>query len=171
MVDVGDKPTSRRMARAHGVVRMQPATLARIRDLGMGKGNVLEVARLAGIMASKRTDELIPLCHSLPLSSVTIDFQFPSDETLHIEATVKTTAQTGVEMEAMTAVSVTALTVYDMAKAIDRGMQIVEIHLVEKKGGKSGHFLRHGSSAATKPDAKCADDAKPSEEVKKGSRP
>ena len=142
MVDVGDKAVSHRLATAHGSVRMQPATLKRVKALELGKGNVLEVARLAGIMSAKRTDELIPLCHSLPISSVSVDFQFPSDDSLSISATVTTTAQTGVEMEALMAVSIAALTVYDMTKSIDRGIEIGEIFLVEKKGGKSGHYQR-----------------------------
>jgi cyclic pyranopterin monophosphate synthase len=142
MVDVGSKPTTERMARASGLVRMAPATLALIRDRRLEKGDVLEVARLAGIMAAKRTSELIPLCHPLPLDSVTIDFSFPDDATLGIEATARVTARTGVEMEALTAVSVAALTVYDMCKAIDRGITIAAIQLEEKSGGRSGHWRR-----------------------------
>jgi cyclic pyranopterin phosphate synthase len=142
MVDVGDKPVTARMARASGRVVMQPATLARIRQRGFAKGDVLEVARLAGIMAAKRTSDLIPLCHTLPLEAVTIDFSFPDDATVVIESKVQVTAKTGVEMEALTAVSVAALTIYDMCKAIDRGLAIEQIRLEEKSGGRSGHFQR-----------------------------
>jgi cyclic pyranopterin phosphate synthase len=142
MVDVGDKPATSRIARASGRVVMQPETLKRIQDRGFAKGDVLEVARLAGIMAAKRTSELIPLCHSLPLESVAISFSFPDDSSVAIEAQARVTAKTGVEMEALTAVSVAALTIYDMCKAIDRGMRIEEIRLEEKSGGKSGHFVR-----------------------------
>jgi cyclic pyranopterin phosphate synthase len=142
MVDVGDKPVTSRLARASGRVVMQPATQARIRQRDLAKGDVLEVARLAGIMAAKRTGELIPLCHPLPLDGVTIDFTFPDERTVAIAAEVRVTAKTGVEMEALTAVSVAALTIYDMCKAIDRGMVIERIQLEEKAGGKSGHFVR-----------------------------
>ena len=142
MVDVGGKPVSERMARASGSVRMSPATLALIRDRKLAKGDVLEVARLAGIMAAKRTADLIPLCHPLPLDAVTIDFDFPDDATLAIAAEARVTARTGVEMEALTAVSVAALTVYDMCKGIDRSMTITEIRLEEKSGGRSGHWRR-----------------------------
>ena len=142
MVDVGDKAVTQRFARASGRVVMQPATLARIQQRGFAKGDVLEVARLAGIMAAKRTGELIPLCHPLPLDGVTIDFAFPDDRTVAIAAEVRVTAKTGVEMEALTAVSVAALTIYDMCKSIDRGMAIERVQLEEKAGGKSGHFVR-----------------------------
>jgi cyclic pyranopterin monophosphate synthase len=142
MVDVGDKPVTCRTARASGRVVMQPVTLARIQQRGFEKGDVLGVARLAGIMAAKRTGGLIPLCHPLPLDAVTIDFAFPDDSTVVIEAEVRVTAKTGVEMEALTAVSVAALTIYDMCKAIDRGMVIADIRLEEKAGGRSGHFVR-----------------------------
>ena len=142
MVDVGDKPVTRRLARASGRVQMAAETLARIRDKQLAKGDVLEVARLAGIMAAKRTADLIPLCHPLPLESVTIDFSFPDETTLRIEAVVQVDGKTGVEMEALTAVSVAALTVYDMCKSIDRGMTIEQIQLEEKSGGRSGHWLR-----------------------------
>jgi cyclic pyranopterin phosphate synthase len=145
MVDVGDKPVTRRTARASGSVRMAPATLARIRDKQLAKGDVLEVARLAGIMAAKRTADLIPLCHPLPLESVRIDFSFPEDTTLHLEAVAQVDGKTGVEMEALTAVSVAALTVYDMCKSIDRGISIEQIQLEEKSGGRSGHWRREGS--------------------------
>lgn len=142
MVDVGGKPITERMARASGLVRMAPATLASIRDRQLAKGDVLEVARLAGIMGAKRTSELIPLCHPLPLDSVTIEFSFPDDATLGIEATARVTARTGVEMEALTAVSIAALTVYDMCKAIDRGITLAAIQLEEKSGGRSGLWQR-----------------------------
>jgi cyclic pyranopterin phosphate synthase len=142
MVDVGDKPITERMARAAGEVRMLESTLERIRRRDLSKGDVLEVARLAGIMAAKRTSDLIPLCHPLPLDAVTVDFSFPDAATLAIEAQVRCTARTGVEMEALTAICVAALTVYDMCKSVDRGMQIGAIRLEEKSGGRSGHYKR-----------------------------
>lgn len=142
MVDVGDKPVTQRLARASGIVRMLPTTKQHIQNRDLKKGDVLEVARLAGIMASKRTDQLIPLCHQLPISSIEIDFEFPTEASVRITATVTTRAQTGVEMEALTAVSVTALTIYDMCKAIDRGIEIDSVRLEEKLGGKSGHYVR-----------------------------
>jgi cyclic pyranopterin phosphate synthase len=142
MVDVGEKPVTRRTARASGQVRMAAETLALIRNRAAAKGDVLEVARLAGIMAAKRTAELIPLCHVLPLESVTIDYSFPDDSTLRIEAIVQVEAKTGVEMEALTAVSACALTVYDMCKSVDRGMSIGPVQLEEKLGGRSGHWRR-----------------------------
>ena len=142
MVDVGNKPITERMARAAGEVRMLESTLDRIRRKDFSKGDVLEVARLAGIMAAKRTPDLIPLCHPLPLDAVTVGFSFPDAATLAIEAQVCTTARTGVEMEALTAVCVAALTVYDMCKSVDRGMVIGAVRLEEKSGGKSLHFVR-----------------------------
>ena len=142
MVDVGDKPVTARMARASGRVEMSPETLKLIRERGHSKGDVLEVARLAGIMGAKQTASLVPLCHSLGLDSVEITFDFPDETTLAISATAKVTAKTGVEMEALTAVSVAALTIYDMCKAVDRTMTIAHIHLEEKSGGRSGHFTR-----------------------------
>lgn len=142
MVDVGEKAVTARMARASGKIVMQPATLQRIKNRGFAKGDVLEVARLAGIMAAKRTGELIPLCHPLPLDGVSVRFAFPDERTVTMEAEVRVTAKTGVEMEALTAVSIAALTIYDMCKAIDRGMVISEIRLEEKSGGRSGHFVR-----------------------------
>lgn len=142
MVDVGGKQVTRRMARASGLVRMGAETLALIRDKRAKKGDVLEVARLAGIMATKRTADLIPLCHPLSIESVTIDFDFTDDHTLQIEATVQIEAKTGIEMEALTAVSVAALTVYDMCKAVDRGIVIERIRLEEKSGGRSGNWTR-----------------------------
>ena len=121
---------------------MRKETLNLIRDGQIEKGDVLGVARLAAIMAAKRTDELIPLCHSLALTSVDVGFDFPDDETIGIQASVRTRARTGVEMEALTAVTVAALTIYDMCKAVDRDMAIQEIRLEEKLGGKSGHYVR-----------------------------
>lgn len=142
MVDTGGKPETERTARASARVRAQPATIALIRDKGVAKGDVREVARLAGIMAAKKTAELIPLCHPLPLTAVAVDFAFDGDTDLVIEATAKVVGRTGVEMEALTAVSVAALTVYDMCKAVDRSMTIEAIRLEEKSGGRSGHFVR-----------------------------
>jgi cyclic pyranopterin phosphate synthase len=129
MVDVGDKPASRRRAVARGIVRMQPETARRLRELP--KGDALATAQVAGIMAAKRAAELIPLCHPLPLSHVGVELRVGAGE-VEIEAVAETTAQTGVEMEALTAVSVAALTVYDMAKAIDTELSIGDVHLVEK---------------------------------------
>jgi cyclic pyranopterin phosphate synthase len=146
MVDVGGKESTLRTARASGTIRMLAATRQRILNRDLAKGDVLEVARLAGIMATKRTAELIPLCHPLPLDSVQLDFQSIGDDALRIEATVTVTAKTGVEMEALTAVSTAALTVYDMCKAVDRSMTIEKIQLEEKSGGRSGHFLRSETS-------------------------
>lgn len=143
MVDVSHKDVTARMARATGAIRMQPATLAAIRDNAVAKGDVLGVARLAGIMAAKRTSELVPLCHPLPLTDVAVEITL--DDTLpglRVEATTRTAAQTGVEMEAIVAVSVTLVTVYDMAKAVDRSMVIGDISLAEKVGGRSGHWSR-----------------------------
>jgi len=142
MVDVSGKPETDRSARASGLVRMEPATLALILDRKVAKGDVLDVARLAGIMASKRTGDLIPLCHPLGLDAVDLTLAPVDDRTLRIEATVKVRGKTGVEMEALTAVSVAALTVYDMCKAVDRGMTIDQVRLDEKSGGRSGHFRR-----------------------------
>jgi cyclic pyranopterin phosphate synthase len=142
LVDVGEKPVTERLARASGRVRMQPATLALIRDRKLAKGDVLEVARLAGIMGAKRTSELIPLCHPLPIESATVAFSFADDSTVVIEATVRVSAKTGVEMEALTAVSVAALAIYDMCKAVDRSMEITDVRLEEKSGGRSGRFVR-----------------------------
>ncbi len=146
MVDVGAKAETARTARASAGVRMKPETLTLIRDKQLAKGDVLEVARLAGIMAAKKTADLIPLCHPLPLTSVKLDFAFPAADFLRIEATVTVFARTGVEMEALTAVSVAALTVYDMCKAADRSMTIEAVRLEEKDGGKSGHFVRDPSA-------------------------
>jgi cyclic pyranopterin phosphate synthase len=121
---------------------MQPATLTLIRDKAVAKGDVLEIARIAGIQAAKRTSDLIPLCHPLMLTSVKIDFAFPSLDSIQIESTVEVFARTGVEMEALTAVSIAALTVYDMCKAADRGMSVERIELLEKSGGRSGHYRK-----------------------------
>ncbi len=142
MVDVGGKDVTARLARASGLVRMAPETLALVRDRKLSKGDVLEVARLAGIMGAKRTAELVPLCHPLPLDAVEIRFEFPDDRHVAIEAVCRVTARTGVEMEALAAVSVAALTVYDMCKAVDRGMVIEHVQLEEKSGGRSGHYQR-----------------------------
>ena len=142
MVDVGAKDVTERMARASGVVRMAAETLRLIQDRKLAKGDVLEVARLAGIMGAKRTADLIPLCHPLPLDAVSVAFEFPDETSVRIEAQVRVTARTGVEMEALTAVSVAALTIYDMCKAVDRAMIIEAIRLEEKAGGRSGHFVR-----------------------------
>ena len=141
MVNVGDKPVTDRVAVACGEIRMAAATLDRIREGGFGKGDVLGVARLAGIMGAKQTASLIPLCHPLGLDHVAVDLE--PDDTLpgvRVTATCRVTGRTGIEMEAMTAVSVAALTIYDMCKAVDRGMQIGSIRLTHKSGGKSGDF-------------------------------
>jgi cyclic pyranopterin phosphate synthase len=144
MVDVGDKPITSRTARASGRVVMLPATLRRIRDRGFAKGDVLEVARLAGIMAAKRTADLIPLCHPLGLDGLTVTFSFPDEQTVGIEAEARVTARTGVEMEALVAVTGAALTIYDMCKAVDRQMVIEQVQLEAKSGGRSGRFVREG---------------------------
>ena len=146
MVNVGGKPVTHRVATASAVVTMQPETLTTVRDRKMAKGDVLEVARLAGIMAAKRTHEVIPLCHVLPLDAVRLSFEFPSERSVRLLATVETHAKTGVEMEALTAASVAALTIYDMCKAIDRGMVIGPVQLEEKSGGASGRFVRDASA-------------------------
>jgi cyclic pyranopterin phosphate synthase len=143
MVDTSAKPETLREARASALVRMAPATAALIRDRSLAKGDVLEVARLAGILAAKKTGELIPLCHPLPLTHASLDFVFLADDTLQIEATVRVFGRTGVEMEALTAVAVAALTVYDMCKAVDRVMTIERVRLEEKSGGRSGAFRRN----------------------------
>ena len=138
MVDVSAKPETERVATARGRVVMAPATLARILEGAVGKGDVLGVARLAGIMAAKRTAELIPLCHPLMLSKVAVELEPAPPGSVEIAATVKLSGRTGVEMEALTAVTVAALTVYDMCKALDRGMRIEAVRLVHKSGGRSG---------------------------------
>lgn len=146
MVDVSGKPATERVAVASGLMVMKSETVSLVKNKEFSKGDVLEVARLAGIMAAKQTPQLIPLCHAIPISSVTIDFEFVDPESIHIVARVKTIGQTGVEMEAMTAVSAAALTVYDMCKSVDREITIAEIKLLEKHGGKSGHFVRPETS-------------------------
>ena len=141
MVDVGDKAVTRRAAVAEGWIVMQPTTLERIVAGAHAKGDVLGVARLAGIMAAKRTADLIPLCHPLALTRVAVDLQpVPERNAVRCEATVETLGRTGVEMEALTAVQVALLTVYDMCKAVDRGMTLTDIRLLEKAGGQSGHW-------------------------------
>ena len=141
MVDVGDKPATRRRARAEGRIRMKPETLALIREGGHGKGDVLAVARIGAIMAAKKTAELIPLCHPLPLSRVEVEFELrPDEQAVYCRATVEATARTGVEMEALTAVQIGLLTVYDMCKSVDRGMTLECIRLLEKSGGRSGEW-------------------------------
>jgi cyclic pyranopterin phosphate synthase len=140
MVDVSGKAETARSATARGRIVMQPATLALIREGRAGKGDVLGVARIAGIMAAKRTAELIPLCHPLMISKVAVELEPEGEDAVAIEATVSLTGRTGVEMEALTAVTVAALTVYDMVKAVDRSMRIEDVRLVHKAGGKSGEF-------------------------------
>jgi len=141
MVDVGDKPATQRIAVCEGYIEMQAHTLALITAGHHKKGDVLAVARIAGIMASKRTADLIPLCHPLPISHVEVDLQPQSElNRVHCQATVKTSGQTGVEMEALTATQIALLTVYDMCKAVDRGMTIQGVRLLEKSGGKSGDW-------------------------------
>jgi cyclic pyranopterin phosphate synthase len=148
MVDVGEKENTRRVAVARGAVKMQPATLERIVENRVEKGDVFAVARLAGIMAAKQTSGLIPLCHPLLINSVTVEF-VPDKQSasVRIEACVKVNGQTGVEMEALTAVSVAALTIYDMCKAVDKTMTIGDVRLAEKQGGRSGHFVNPGEMA------------------------
>lgn len=143
MVDVSAKTDSERIARATGTIRMRAETLRAIRDDQVAKGDVMTVAKVAGVLAAKRTAELVPLCHTLPLADVQISIE--ADDAipgLRVEATVKTFGKTGVEMEAITAVSVTLITVYDMAKSLDRAMLITDICLLEKSGGRSGHWRR-----------------------------
>ncbi|MGB0588939.1 MAG: cyclic pyranopterin monophosphate synthase MoaC [Myxococcota bacterium] len=144
MVDVSDKGVTARKAVARAIVEMAPATATAIRDAAIAKGDVISVARLAGIMAAKRTAELIPLCHSLPLDHVSVELEI-EDQRICITAEARTTSRTGVEMEALTAASVAALTVYDMAKAMDRGMRICDVELLEKHGGRSGSW-KHPSA-------------------------
>ncbi|MEW4447912.1 cyclic pyranopterin monophosphate synthase MoaC [Qipengyuania sp. JC766] len=146
MVDIGGKPATGRRAVAGGRIRMSEAALAAIRDGNTAKGDVLATARIAGIMAAKKTGDLIPLCHPLALDSVTVDFAF-EDGAIAVTATAALTGRTGVEMEAMTAVSVALLTIYDMAKAIDRSMTIEAIRLFEKHGGKSGSWIADDAPA------------------------
>jgi cyclic pyranopterin phosphate synthase len=143
MVDVTSKKATLRTATAQGVVIMQSDTLKKILEQTVKKGNVLETARIAGIMAAKKTSDLIPMCHPLSLTHISVDF-FPETDAnaIRIEATVRLIGQTGVEMEALTAITVAALTIYDMCKSYDRAMEIADIHLLEKSGGKSGHYIR-----------------------------
>ena len=142
MVDVGDKAVTARRAVAEGRIRVQPATLALIESGGHRKGDVLGIARVAGIMAAKRTSDLVPLCHPLALTRVAVEFALePTGPAVHCVATAETRGQTGVEMEALTAVQIALLTIYDMCKAIDRGMTMTDIRLLEKRGGKSGDWV------------------------------
>jgi cyclic pyranopterin phosphate synthase len=143
MVDVGEKAVTRRFARASGMVNMLPETWKLVQAGKMAKGDVCEVARLAGIMAAKRTAEWIPLCHPLPLEAVHVRFTFPQPGAVTIETEVHVSAKTGVEMEALVAASAAALTIYDMCKAADRSITIGPIQLEEKSGGRSGHYVRH----------------------------
>jgi len=145
MVDVSEKEITLRVARAEGFVTLLPETVQLIQDRKLSKGDVFEVSRLAGIMAAKKTSDLIPLCHPLGLDSVQINFEVAGDQSIRIESQVTLRAKTGVEMEALTAVSVAALTIYDMCKAVDKAITIGPIQLVEKRGGKSGHYLRSSS--------------------------
>lgn len=151
MVDVAAKEVTFRTARAVGQVTMQPETLRLILDRRAVKGDVLEVARLAGIMAAKRTADLIPLCHPLALDSVGVEFSAADERTLRVAASASVHARTGVEMEALTAVCVAALTIYDMCKSVDRGMTLGPFQLLEKTGGKSGHFVREEGAAPACP--------------------
>ena len=149
MVDVAGKADSHRIARAVGCIQMLPATLALISAGGAKKGDVIGIARIAAIQAAKRTAELIPLCHPLPLTRVAVDFTLDAaTSTVHISVQAETVGRTGVEMEALTAVQVGLLTVYDMCKAVDRGMVMGGIRLLEKRGGKSGHWLADGAADA-----------------------
>jgi len=146
MVNVGAKDDTVRIAVASGGVRMLPATLEKIKSNQVKKGDVLAAARMAGIMAAKKTPDLIPLCHTIFLNTVSIDFEFVSDDYIKITASAESTGKTGVEMEALTAVSVSALTIYDMCKAVDRGMTVQDIRLEKKSGGKSGTYERGDKS-------------------------
>ena len=146
MVDVTAKEVTQREATARAEVRMRPETLALIASDGLPKGDVLAVARVAGIMAAKQTSALIPLCHPLPISGVSVEFELDEGGAVRIGATVRVSGKTGVEMEALTAVSVAALTIYDMCKAVDKAMTIERVRLVHKVGGKSGEFRRAGES-------------------------
>jgi cyclic pyranopterin phosphate synthase len=144
MVDVGEKPETRRVAVAGSFIRMRPETLALIESGTAAKGDVMAVARIAGITAAKRTSDLIPLCHPIPLTSVTVQLAPSGDARvgIEIEATAETTGRTGVEMEALTAAATAALTIYDMCKAVDRGMVIEDVRLLSKEGGRSGRWVR-----------------------------
>ncbi len=142
MVDVGEKQMTRRMAQAQAVITMRPETLRKILDGDMPKGDVFVCARIAGIMAAKRTSELIPMCHPIPIDGIEVELKPAGGEQVRIVSTLRCTYKTGIEMEALTAASVAALTVYDMCKAIDRSMRIDEVLLLHKEGGKSGTFDR-----------------------------
>ena len=142
MVDVGGKEVTVRSARASGRVRLAAETVEMVRDRKVAKGDVLEIARVAGIMAAKRTAEIIPLCHPLPLDTVELLFEISDATTITIEGQARVSGRTGVEMEALLAVSTAALTIYDMCKSVDRGIVIEQIRLEEKSGGRSGHFIR-----------------------------
>ena len=142
MVDVSTKATTQRTARARAIVRMRPTTLALIVEGDIPKGDVLAVARVAGIQAAKKTSDLIPLCHPLPITKAAVDFEVTGEGELTITSTCRVTGQTGVEMEALTGASVAALTVYDMCKAVDKAMTVAEVALLEKTGGKSGDYRR-----------------------------
>lgn len=148
MVDVSEKPLTARQATARAVIRMRPETLQLIRGQAIVKGDVLATARIAGIMAAKRTSDLIPLCHPLPIDAVDVDITLQEPDQAVITATVRTVWRTGVEMEAMTAVTAAALTIYDMCKAVDRGLIIEQAMLLEKSGGRSGRFQRVLPTAA-----------------------
>ena len=149
MVDVSDKAVTHRTARAEGFVAMAPATLELVEKGEAKKGDVLATARIAGIMAAKRCHELIPLCHPLPVTKATVDFALShAPAGIHVVAEVRCTGQTGVEMEALTAVSVACLTIYDMLKAAEKGMEIGPVRLLEKTGGRSGHYTRGGGGSA-----------------------
>ena len=142
MVDVTQKDATVREAVAKGKVMMKPSTLEQVRSAGLKKGDVLAVARVAGIMAAKKTPDLIPLCHPIPLDNIAVDFDLSGNSSIGITATAKSTGKTGVEMEALVATSVSALTIYDMCKSVDKDMTITEIYLESKKGGKSGSYRR-----------------------------
>lgn len=142
MVDVGDKVATRRIAVAEAHVHMLEATAKLIKTNSLKKGDVLAAARIAGVMAAKKTADLIPLCHPLAITSVVVDFVWASDSMIVVAATVKVDGKTGVEMEALTAASIAALTIYDMAKAVDKGMEITNLRLLSKEGGKSGRYSR-----------------------------
>lgn len=142
MVNVGEKPDTHRIAVAKGSIYMQPATLARIKEGSIAKGDVLSVAQTAGIMAAKNTASNIPMCHNIFITGVDMDFEIDEENSaIHIEASASTIGKTGIEMESLNAVAIAALTIYDMCKAIDRGMRITDIRLVKKDGGKSGLFV------------------------------
>ncbi|MBY0278263.1 cyclic pyranopterin monophosphate synthase MoaC, partial [Candidatus Binatia bacterium] len=175
MVDVGDKPVTQRVAIARGMVRMRPATAAKIAANAIAKGDVLATARIAGVLAAKRTGELIPLCHPLPLEFVDVRLAVDAKRgTVAIEAEARITARTGIEMEALTAVSVAALTIYDMCKAVDRGMTIEDVCLVKKSGGRSGDWVRPEQVTSTADMTPSADErtesARPARGRPKGAR-